>query len=120
MSRLVKVIDNETIEIAEYRCPEVIFKSSQNPPTLQDTRNEIEHLEWYCTFKDTINPFQIYEENHRLNNIINELEQWLEESIEKHTEDYLDWKYDKNVYLAGSKKLQNVLDKLQELKGSDK
>lgn len=55
----------------------------------------------------------------RLNNIINELEKWLGESIEKHTEDYLDWKYDKNVYLAGSKKLQNVLDKLQELKGSE-
>ena len=56
----------------------------------------------------------------RLNNIINELEKWLGESIEKHTEDYLDWKYDRNVYLAGSKKLQNVLDKLQELKGSEK
>ena len=56
----------------------------------------------------------------RLNNIINELEKWLEESIEKHTEDYLDWKYDRNVYLAGSEKLQNVFDKLQELKGSDK
>ena len=56
----------------------------------------------------------------RLNNIINELEKWLGESIEKHTEDYLDWKYDRNVYLAGSKKLQNVLDKLQELKGSGK
>ena len=56
----------------------------------------------------------------RLNNIINELEKWVVESIEKYTEDYLDWKYDRNVYLAGSKKLQNVLDKLQELKGSDK
>lgn len=54
------------------------------------------------------------------NYIINELEKWLEESIEKHTEDYLDWKYDKNVYLAGSEKLQNVFDKLQELKGADK
>ena len=56
----------------------------------------------------------------RLNNIINELEKWLGESIEKHTEDYLDWKYDRKVYLAGSEKLQNVFDKLQELKGSDK
>ena len=55
----------------------------------------------------------------RLNNIINELEEWLGESIEKHTEDYLDWKYDRNVYLEGSKKLQNVLDKLQKLKGVD-
>ena len=61
----------------------------------------------------------MYFEIERLNNIINELEKWLGESIEKHTEDYLDWKYDKNVYLAGSKKLQNVLDKLQELKGSE-
>ena len=56
----------------------------------------------------------------RLNNIINELEKWLEESIEKHTDDYIDWKYDRNVYLAGSKKLQNVFDKLQELKEGDK
>ena len=62
----------------------------------------------------------IKQENKRLNNIINELEKWLGESIEKHTEDYLDWKYDRNVYLAGSKKLQNVLDKLEELKGDDK
>ena len=60
------------------------------------------------------------EEIERLNNIINELEKWVVESIEKYTEDYLDWKYDRNVYLAGSKKLQNVLDKLQELKGEDK
>ena len=56
----------------------------------------------------------------RLNNIINELEKWLEERIEKHTEDYLDWKYDRNVYLAVDEKLQDVFDKLQELKGSDK
>lgn len=55
----------------------------------------------------------------RLNNIINELEKWLEERIEKHTEDYLDWKYDRNVYLAVDEKLQDVFDKLQELKGSD-
>ena len=69
-----------------------------------------------------INDLQKYigekdKEIERLNNIINELEEWLEESIEKHTDDYLDWKYDKNVYLAGSEKLQNVFDKLQELKG---
>lgn len=60
------------------------------------------------------------QENKRLNNIIDELEKWLVESIEKHTEDYLDWKYDRNVYLAGSEKLQNVFNKLQELKGIDK
>ncbi len=78
MSRLIKVIDNETIEIADYRNPEVIFKSSQNPPTLQDTKNEIEHLEWYCTFKDTINPFQMYAENERLHSIIKEVREYIE------------------------------------------
>ena len=78
MSRIIKLIDNETIEIADYRNPEVIFKSSQNPPTLQNTRDEIEHLEWYCTFKDTINPFQIYGENHRLHSIIKEVREYIE------------------------------------------
>ena len=63
--------------------------------------------------------FEKDKEIEKLNNIINELEKWVVESIEKYTEDYLDWKYDRNVYLAGSKKLQNVLDKLQELKGSE-
>ena len=82
----------------------------------------------YAEYKETIaenmeliiKNHKLKEENERLNNIINELEKWLGESIEKHTEDYLDWKYDRNVYLAGSEKLQNVFDKLQELKGSDK
>ena len=74
------------------------------------TRDYIKQLERDNRDKD--------KEIERRNNIINELEKWLVESIEKHTEDYLDWKYDKNVYLAGSEKLQNVFDKLQELKGS--
>ena len=78
MSRIIKVIDNETIEIADYRNPEAIFKSSQNPPTLQNTRDEIEHIEWYCTFKDTINPFKMCEENKRLNNIINKAIEYIE------------------------------------------
>ena len=114
MSRIIKVIDNETIEIADYRNPEVIFKSSQNPPTLQDTKNEIEHLEWYCTFKDTINPFQVYEENKRLNNIINELEKWLDEEYQ-----YYD-KYGSAPTGCAMGQINRTKDKLQELKGSDK
>ena len=108
MSRIIKVIDNETIEIADYRNPEVIFKSSQNPPTLQDTKNEIEHLEWYCTFKDTINPFQVYEENKRLNNIINELEDYIcvIEYDERHSDS---WQIPVRIH-----------NKLKELKGGNK
>ena len=56
MSKIIKIIDNEHIEISDYRCPEVIFKNINNLPTLQYTINEIEHLEWYCAFK-----YRIYE-----------------------------------------------------------
>ena len=94
---------------------------------LQEIKDSIS-LQYKVQEANDLNNFNIFtdeeqelvEEIERLNNIINELEKWVVESIEKYTEDYLDWKYDRNVYLAGSKKLQNVLDKLQELKGSDK
>lgn len=79
MSRVLKVIDNETIEISEYKCPEVIFKYSNNiPPTLEDTRKEIQHIEDYCVFKRTINPFQMYAENERLNAILNNIHNYIE------------------------------------------
>ena len=60
MSKIIKVLDNNLIEIADYRCPEVIFKNSKLPPTLQDVKNETENFEWYCVFKETINPFELY------------------------------------------------------------
>ena len=90
--------------------------------TIQNLKQEIDKL--VDANEDINREFSQYKyeskkEIERLNNIINEFEKWLVESIEKHTEDYLDWKYDKNVYLAGSEKLQNVLDKLQELKGDN-
>ena len=88
-------------------------------PTYLKMQEEIERLKDDNKYLNKVN-IELSSENQRLNNIINELEKWVVESIEKYTEDYLDWKYDRNVYLAGSKKLQNVLDKLQELKGVDK
>ncbi len=81
MSRLIKIIDENTIELAEYRCPEVIFKNSQTPPTLQNIKDEIEHLEWYCTFKTTINPFQMYAENERLHSIIKEVREYINDNV---------------------------------------
>ena len=50
------------------------------------------------------------EEIERLNNIINELEKWLEERLEK-----LDIVGDDDIYMA----LEIALNKLQELKGSE-
>ena len=59
----------------------------------------------------------------RLNNIINELENTIANFIKNHTESYIDWKYDREIYLAESNVLQKLfdtyLDKLKELKDSD-
>ena len=56
----------------------------------------------------------------RLNNIIDELENTIANFMENHTEGYLDWKYDREIYLAESNVLQKLydtyFDKLQELK----
>ena len=56
----------------------------------------------------------------RLNNIIDELGNTIENFIENHTEGYLDWKYDRKIYLAESNILQKLYDtyfeKLQKLK----
>ena len=54
----------------------------------------------------------LQDKNERLNNIINELENWLEERLEK-----LDIVgYDDDIFNG----IELVLDKLQELKGSEK
>ena len=66
---------------------------------------------------------EIIKELERLNNIINELENTITNFIENHTESYIDWKYDREIYLAESNVLQKLfdtyLDKLKELKDSD-
>lgn len=64
---------------------------------------------------------QVYEkEIERLNNIIDELENTIANFIENHTEGYIDWKYDRKIYLAESNILQKLfdtyLDKLKALK----
>ena len=59
-------------------------------------------------------------ENDRLNNIINELENTIANFIENHTESYIDWKYDREIYIAESNILQKLcdtyFDKLKKLK----
>ena len=56
----------------------------------------------------------------RLNNIIEEIENTIENFMENHTEGYIDWKYDREIYLAESNVLQKLydtyFDKLKELK----
>lgn len=55
--------------------------------------------------------------------VINELENVIVNFIERHTEDYLDWKYDEKIYLAESNILQKLFDtyydKLKKLKENE-
>jgi hypothetical protein len=81
-------------------------------------KKEIERLnkERNKTYENGLNYFLKLQEKkdeiERLNNIINELEKWLEERLEK-----LDINgYDDDVFNG----IELVLQKLQELKGSDK
>ena len=78
--------------------------------------------EHYEEYKGTLNKQleQKDKEIERLNNIIDELENTIANFMENHTEGYIDWKYDREIYLAESNVLQKLydtyLDKLKELK----
>ena len=67
---------------------------------------------------------QLEKENKKLNNIIDELENTIANFIENHTESYIDWKYDREIYLAECNILQKLcdtyFDKLKELKENNK
>lgn len=117
MSRLIKIIDENTIELADYRCPEVIFKNSQNPPTLQNIKDEIEHLEWYCTFKTTINPFQMYAENEILHYRINKAIDYINENGITNITCMVGQKPTKTELFKDNASLYELLE---ILKGSDK
>ena len=86
-------------------------------------RSEIAKFSGLGIDTSLIEELELIEEIDRLNNIINELENTIENFIESHTESYIDWKYDREIYLAESNILQKLfdtyLDKLKELKDSD-
>ena len=59
---------------------------------------------------------ELQQEKERLNNTINKLEKWLNDEIYRHEEVYKP----SNIIFIENGELQKVLDKLKELKGSDK
>jgi len=63
MSKTIKIINDELIEIASYRNPEIVFHDSNNPRHLKP---EYDNFESYCDFKEVINPFELYAENQQL------------------------------------------------------
>lgn len=92
------------------------------PPDMQDSKIVIENGKVFAEIGvvDYINNLkfenkELKEENQRLNNVLSELEKWLKEQRDFYFEYY--YYSDFNAY--GSK-LDDVLDKLKELKESDK
>lgn len=74
MSKIIKPIDNETIEISDYRKPNAVFNT-----------NEYQDYEDLCVFKETIRPFELYAEHEQLKdqlqqkeNIIKEVREYIE------------------------------------------
>lgn len=63
MSKTIKIINDELVEIASYRNPEIVFHDSNNPRRLKP---EYDNFESYCDFKEVINPFELYAENQQL------------------------------------------------------
>ena len=60
MSKIIKCISNEEIEIVEYKNPRVCFNN-----------NKYEDSEIYCVLRKRINPFNMYYENKDLQQRIN-------------------------------------------------
>ena len=80
MSRIIKLLNNETIEIVEYSKANACFQTNKYP-----------NDELFCVIREQINPFDMFQEKlsleqeiERLNNIINELEKWCNECIDNH------------------------------------
>ena len=101
MSKLIKVIDNENIEISCYVNPSLCFEYEG-----------YDDYDSYCIYKEIINPFKMFEENKRLNNIINELEKTL------NSKEYLRYKGKDNILFNEGGQLYKdyIKDKLKKLK----
>lgn len=67
MSKIIKVIGNETIEIVEYSKANAFFQTNKYP-----------NDELFCVMREQINPFDMYAENQRLQNIINKIDKLFE------------------------------------------
>ena len=109
MAKTIKVIDNQTIEIKNYRNPNVCFD-------IREITIPFDDYNCYCDFSATINPFQLYSDYQeselkikKLNKIIERLEKYL-------LDIYISTGYEE-LYKIG---IKDSYDKLQELKEEGK
>ncbi len=98
MSKIIKVLDTEHIEIREYRNPNLVFNT-----------NEYDINDKICIFREVINPFIMKQQIDQLTNNWNELEEWLKSYIAL---------FDNPATLEEQtlEDLKEVLDKMKEIK----
>lgn len=72
MSKFIKIIDDEHIEISDYRNPNAVFKN-----------REYADYDSLCIFKEVINPFVLYGENKQLKNQLQQKENIIKELKER-------------------------------------
>lgn len=89
-----------------------IFTTKYTPQIIDDVKEYLKETNKEQTTLDTLDLCHLVGEIERLNNIINELEVFLKEGTELVTGCGITKEY---IYAY-----ENALDKLQELKGSDK
>lgn len=101
MSRLVKIVDNNYVQIEEYKNPNICFNT-----------NEYDNFEDYCTLRKTFDPFKMFYENQKLK------DNWIKlKEIAKSQSGFK-----KRAGLKGGVwfEIDELLDKMQELEqGTD-
>ena len=100
MSRLIKLLNNETIEIVEYSKANACFQTNEYP---------IDEL--VCVIRETFNPFDLFNDNkikdmeiERLNNVIKEVREYIQD---RYDGEALTHTFDKD----NVKELLEILDK---------
>lgn len=106
MSRIIRLIDNETIEISDYRNSGYLF--DHNAPTIEDIRKQISNIDDWCAFKETINPFVLYGEKEKLQHKIDKAIKYIKE-----------WCIDDEFYVNLTKKEKCIFDVLSILEGKE-
>ena len=103
MSRIIKLLNNETIEIVEYSKANACFQTNKYP-----------NDELFCVIREQINSFDMFQEKlsleqeiERLNNIINELEKDLNEAYNE---------LHRGELVNGRELINNIYQELKELK----
>ena len=99
MSKIIKVLDTEHIEIREYRNPNLVFNT-----------NEYDINDKICILREVINPFIMQQQIQELTNNWNELRQHIKEYLEE-------WENSDDEWVKGKCDMaRDILYDMEEIK----